>query len=74
MKEFGIHFAAYGPNIEDQLKEQGIRFIVDTDSKLVQRWADSVTNLRISGIITDSDAEKANKRIMKQITKRVVEE
>lgn len=73
MKQFGINFAAYGPLIEDQLKDQGLKFIVEDGSKRVQRWADAVTNLRISDIITDGEADKANKRIMKQLTKLVVE-
>lgn len=73
MKEFGINFSAYHPMLEDQLKEQGIRFIRIADSKRFQRYADAVTNLRLSGIITDADANRAYKRVLKKLRKVIVE-
>lgn len=73
MKQFGIHFSAYHPKIADQLKDQGIKFITDDNARIFQRYADHVTNLRISGIITEGDAYKANKRIMKKLNKVVIE-
>lgn len=73
MKQFGIHFSAYHPMIEDQLKEQGIRFITPDDSKIFQRYADNVTNLRLSGILTDGESDKAQQRIMKKLSKVVIE-
>jgi DNA-binding LacI/PurR family transcriptional regulator len=73
MKQFSIHFSAYTPMIEDQLREQGLRFITESNSKVFQRYADHVTNLRISGIITEGEADKAQKRIMKKLAKVIIE-
>lgn len=70
--KFGLHFSAYMPLIEDQLKEQGLKFSIPEDSKRYQRYVDAVTNLRISGVLTDSESHKANQRIMKKLTKSVV--
>lgn len=73
MKQFGIHFSAYHPKISDQLKEQGIKFILESDERKFQRLADHCTNLRLSGVLTDTEAGKVHKRILKQLTKAVTE-
>lgn len=63
---FIINFGTLSPKVSEQLVAQGIcvpnAWHFDLDS-------DSINRLRIRGLITDSQAHAANKRLMKQIQK-----
>lgn len=73
MKQFTVVFSPYRPLIVDQLKEQGLKFIRDEHARKFQRLADHCTNLRISGVLTESEADKVNRRIVKEMSKAVID-
>ena len=72
MQAFILQFTPYRPLLVDQLKAHGLRFIVHSESVKYQRLADNATNLRLSGMMTETESYKVNKRMMRAIKKVVV--
>jgi len=70
MKTIGIHFGALCPSIAEQLIEQGVVTIPD-DINHFQEDADAVTRLVIRGLITDSQASAARRKLLKKIVREV---
>jgi hypothetical protein len=67
----GIHFGAMSPKVSQQLKEAGL---VSKDPYDLGRWdkaAKAITQLHLSGFLTYGEADKARKRLFKQIVSRV---
>lgn len=67
-RKMTLNFGAISPKIEDQLKDQGLKI---RNVATYQSLADSIIKLRIHEIITGSMADKATKRLFKEIEKRV---
>ncbi len=67
-----LRFGALCDPIDKQLEEQGfyapLRKIADC-----QKYADCVTLLSVSGIITESEARAARRRILKWLGKHITE-
>ena len=69
IQKIEIHFGALAPKIRKQLHEQGIIYPIGRD--WWQQHANHITSLLISGIITDADAHRARKRIMRRINAHI---
>ena len=67
-KKMTLAFGVLSPKIGDQLEDQGLK-IRNVD--MYQSLADSIIKLKIHEIITGSMADKATKRLFKEIEKRV---
>jgi hypothetical protein len=66
-----INFGALSPPIGEQLQDQGLKLDMDPlQRQYLQRDADEVSRLRIRGVLTESGADKARKRIMQVIKKQ----
>ena len=70
MRKLSIEFGAIVDDIGKQLADQGLTLTV-TDTALHQKHADAITRLKIHGLISDSAAEAARKKLLKQIAKAV---
>jgi hypothetical protein len=62
----GIHFGALCPPIAEQAKESGVSL---AEPERLQGYADSITNLYFADILSQSEVDKARKRLMKLIAK-----
>jgi hypothetical protein len=66
--EIGIHFGAMAPPLKEQLKE----FNLDDNSlEHFQKDAEAIVRLAIRGIIPDSVKSSANKRLLKNIVRKI---
>ena len=70
-ERFGVHFGALCDPIEKQLTDQGQRFEKREYAKVIQAWADSITRLLINDILSESEAHRAHKRLMKKLKRRL---
>ncbi|WP_339119161.1 hypothetical protein [Halomonas sp. BMC6] len=68
-----IAMGALSPPLKEQVKDQG-GVIDDKDAERLQRHCDAVTGLYIASYIPASVAEKARRKIMKDIAKVVSKE
>ena len=66
MKGYGIEFGALCDDIEVQLQRQG--FTLGDQAERLQRWANEITSLRIHGLLTESESDRARKRMWKELT------
>jgi len=66
-----ISFGALSPPIQEQMQDQGLKLDMDpVDRCHLQRDADEVSRLRFRGVLTESESDKARKRIMQIIKKQ----
>ncbi len=66
-----ISFGALAPPIDEQLREQGFKLDLDPlPRRHLQRGADEVSRLHVRGILTESETDKARKRIFQIIKKQ----
>jgi len=66
-----ISFGALSPRIEEQLQEQGLRLDMEPLQRHhLQRDVDEVSRLRVRCVLTESESDKARKRIMQIIKKQ----
>jgi hypothetical protein len=65
-----IELSALGNNISEQLENMGMEQI-GTSVELLDKFNHAITLLHIHGLLTDSDCERARKRLIKKITVRV---
>lgn len=66
--EFSLSFGVLSPLINKQLEKQGFTLI---DAEMFQRDADSINRLRMRRLLPRVEMEKARKRLIKQITRRI---
>lgn len=66
-RSFHLHFGSIVAPIAEQLELQGIRFS-RTDVQSFQDDADDLVRLRLRSVITDGDARRAERRLIKLIT------
>ena len=65
-----INFGALSPPIREQLQDQGLKLDMDPVQRhYLQCDADEVSRLRVRGVLTESESDKARKRIMQIIKK-----
>ena len=69
-KPLTIQFGALAPPLVDQLRAFNVQAIPDTINHY-QRIADAVVLLRVSKIISESEAHKARVRITKKLRKDI---
>lgn len=69
-KTLGIRFGALCPKIKYQITEQGYTFDKDHIEHF-QKDADALDRLRIRGLISHSEAEKATKKLVKKIAAHI---
>ena len=63
-----IHFGAFAPPLYKQLESQGFEFEWQQQAWMsLQLDADAIVRLCVRGIITDSQAVAARKKLMKKI-------
>lgn len=68
-----VEFGALGVlPIREQLMKQGYP-ISDRDSEIIQELADQIINLKLYHILTSSAVESAQKKLLKMISKAVIE-
>ena len=66
-----INFGALSPPIGEQLHDQGLKLDMEPIQRHhLQRDADEVSRLRVRCILTESESDKARKRIMQMIKKQ----
>lgn len=61
---FSLSFGALAPPISEQLETQGLT----SPGSLFQRQADAIVLLHVHGVLTDTSAHAARKRLLKAIT------
>ena len=66
MSGYDISFGALCDDIEDQLQRQG--FTLGDRAPLFERWATEISNLRIHGLLTEAESDRARKRLWKELT------
>ena len=69
-REFGVYFGALSPTLAEQLQEAGLDYDEDTIDHL-NRDAEAITRLSVRGVLPDSQAQAARKKLMKKIEKCV---
>jgi hypothetical protein len=71
-KSFNIQFGALCPLLGEQLRNQGLDLdLAPMGRLLLQRDIDEVTRLAIRGVITESERDRARKRLMRTIKKHL---
>jgi hypothetical protein len=71
-KSFNIKFGALCPPLGEQLRNQGLNLDLDPMGRqLLQRDIDEVTRLAIRGVITESERDRARKRLMQTLKKHL---
>lgn len=66
MSGYGITFGAMCDDIEIQLQRQG--FTLGDRAPLFQRWSAEIGSLRIHGLLTEAESDRARKRLWKELT------
>jgi len=61
-----ITLSALGPDISEQLKNQGL-VQVGESVEMLDRLNDSIILLHIKGCLTDAECERARKRLIKKL-------
>lgn len=69
MSELSITLSALGPSIAEQLEKMGLEQ-TGRDVKMLDRLASAITLTHIHGCLTDSECEKARKRLIKMLKLR----
>ena len=69
MSGYGVEFGALCDDIEVQLQRQG--FTLGDRAVLFQRWSTEISSLRIHGLLTESESDRARKRLWKELTATV---
>jgi hypothetical protein len=69
-RNFGIHFGALCPSINEQLIDQGISKIPANINSL-QRYSDCITELYLEDLLTATATRGARKKLLKMITKSI---
>lgn len=64
-----IEFGAMAPPLAAQLASHGVDV---AQVQLCQRFADSIALLKIHGLLTDAEGERARLRLFKMIAKKAV--
>ena len=64
---YGLTFGAMADDIEVQLRRQGLTLGSKDSEHRIQRWADEITSLGIHELLTNSERDRARKRLMKVI-------
>jgi len=67
MSKVTLIMGATAPLIHKQLKEQGVKRATAKLLDQHQKDADAITRLRIRGIMTETESDRANKRLFKSI-------
>lgn len=70
MKEWGIHYGVLHDKIAFQLIAQGITMPIE----MCEHWEKmryAINTLRLSGVMTTGESDKATKRLHKRIEKQV---
>ena len=62
-----IYMGALADALETQLDKQGLRFKDDALGMACQGYHDAIVRLAICGILTHTEKERAQKRLMKKI-------
>lgn len=71
-KSFSIQFGALCPPLGEQLRDQGLTLDLDPVRRMyLQRDIEEVTRLSIRGVITESERDRARKRLMQTIKKHL---
>ena len=65
MSGYSITFGALCDDIEVQLQRQG--FTLGDRATLFQRWATEISSLRIHGLLTETESDRARKRLWKEL-------
>jgi hypothetical protein len=66
-----INLGATAPPIEEQLRDQGFRLDMDPLQRAyLQRDTDEVARLRVRCVLTETESDKARKRIFQIIKKQ----
>ena len=66
---YGITLGALNDPLEQQLQRQG--FTLRDRADLLQAHANAITQLLIAGIFTEAEADRARKRLMREINSAV---
>ena len=69
-KQFGIHFGAMCDPISKQIKSQGLKFN-KSDMDHFEKQAEAIFRLKISSLISEAIAKKAQNKLFKKITTHV---
>lgn len=72
MGSIGISFGALSKPLKEQIKEQGFPLPPADTLKRLEARKEAIVTLHLGNVLCDSEAEKARKRLLKQIV-RVVE-
>lgn len=67
-ERLSITFGAMAPPLAEQLKPHSMP---EAQVGLCQRFADSIVLLRVHGVLTEREADKARKRLMGKITEKL---
>ena len=67
-KVFEVCFGALSPPMHEQLAQYGLRA---KTVEIIQEDANAITRLSVRGILTWSEADRARKRLMKEITRAI---
>lgn len=71
-RRLSISFGALSFRIEEQLKAQGLRLDLDPlPRQHLQQDVDEVARLRVRGVLTEAESDRARKRIFQIIKKQV---
>lgn len=62
-----IGFGCLADSITDQLKEQGYEALTPGEGRRFDRLSRSINHLLLNGLISDSTAAEARKRLMREI-------
>ena len=67
-RSFTLSMGCLAPRIEEQLTDQSLRLDLDPHRRqLLQQDVDDVSRLFVRGVLSDSEATKARRRIIKFI-------
>lgn len=66
--KFSLHFGLLSDKIAVQLIQQGLRL---ANARHWERRAQAISELRVLGILTDSETRKAEQRFMQRIMKDI---
>ena len=72
-KQFGIHFGALAPKIEDQITSQGLKYDKEKVASF-ELFKDSLLTLRFGDVIADGEYDKCIKRLYKLIELHVLDQ
>lgn len=64
---FSLAMGALSDPIEEQLQRQGLTLGSADYAQRVERRATEISNLRIHGLLTEAESDRARKRLIKEI-------